>query len=759
MLLDKPFRGVSTQQSPYLLNGAHPLTKGLVFAFSGHHGMDLVSGTRPTNTNVSEIGYFNKHAWSFAGGAVGNSQLDFGALTRTNSLHFNPATWAFYYTINSSNFGGMGSQNDGGAAQGWQVFTSGGKIALNCTRPGTDLGYISNLTVTANILHALVITYDGSELQTGVKIWQDGVLGTPAGGGTDGAGGGAATTTSHLFLGRQNWGNPLSHNGPILVSLMANRTWSDAEVSQFTNNPYIVFLQDKRLVYSFASLASGAIAGTTTIVFGSTAAINGANLATSTPITISTGTSTITGLGSLLGESDVVFSDNATGRASSSGSGAITFTGSGTLTAPGAMAATSAISFSGSAAPVSYITNTISAINLLQIVPAHTVALYQFQNNKDDSSGNVLNLSVEVGTEQYTDFVAGSGIRAFDFDGSTSLIAPNVADFRLTGDITVQFLAVRADNLDEWFFTCESTAHPGSFGKIYGGAMATGRIAWPAHTTVFGLGFNTSTAGVPHLYTFVRKGNIVRFFIDDNQVGESVFTGADTPFGDERFRVGAALGGGPANRDKVASMRVLDVARTDEQILQDFRDTLANTAEILAPAYGTTTGSGALVGTTQMTFFATTTVLVYDSGQADIIFTGSATLKGLHRILGTSDITFAATGTGYFPSVTQVHVGGTGLISGTGVLASNLAEINFEAGTSVLINIAMHAQVSITFNAELFPHQAFAFTRIPPFIHFGAHATGKIKVNNDIIRARVVFLTNEHRVNLLNTNKKTASKV
>lgn len=237
-----PWRG-SAPGSPSTINGASSLARGLLFAFSGHHGYDLVSGTRPANTAVSESTAFGKRSWLFSGGSAGSSELNFGLNTTTNNLGHSPATWAFVATVDALTDVALACQSDSNSVAGWQIGyrAAVGAIGVEMVRASNNIRQQISEIPASNVPFSFVVTYDGTEFAAGVKIYLNGVPGTLTGS-ADGNGGTAPTTTEPLYLGRHRYSNAIDHNGNIFVALIANRVWTDAEARSFHSNPYQAFV-------------------------------------------------------------------------------------------------------------------------------------------------------------------------------------------------------------------------------------------------------------------------------------------------------------------------------------------------------------------------------------------------------------------------------------------------------------------------------------------------------------------------------------
>jgi hypothetical protein len=349
MLLHGPRGTKLAPDSPYKINGSDFASKGLVFAFSGHHGLDLISGTRPVNTATTEVAtYNNSRTWNFTG-AVGSSQLDFGTPAITSDLGETPATWAFLATTHVLAETQFACQSDNNSQAGWNIGFRNG-TALGAEMPGSS-GNLKNFISESPSLDTpftFIVTFDGGALAAGIKCYLNGRLGTPTGG-TDLSGVRSAATAEHLLLGRRRFNNAASHNGTISVALIANRVWSESEARAFHNNPYSVFQPLNNIIYSFSSLPQGPIIGSSDIVFTTTGTELGTGVLSGSNAIVFTGSGTELGSGALVGNSAITFASNANISVSIVGSASMAFTSSGTELGAGALSATADINFAGSA--------------------------------------------------------------------------------------------------------------------------------------------------------------------------------------------------------------------------------------------------------------------------------------------------------------------------------------------------------------------------------------------------------------------------
>lgn len=239
------------------LNQNNPLSQGLVLAWSGHHGLDVVSGIRPTLTGVTPSTAQYGRAWSFAGGAEGVSDINFGTYSATANLHQSPATWAFLIfnagAISQTALACHCDANvDRGFSIGWHSDGSGFGLGAVLIRSSTNIRRRLTVQPADFTQYSLVVTYDGGSASSGLNLWLNGALGSMATG-TNASGTTGAATSESLYLGRRRFDTTLSNNNTIALALIANRTWTEAEVSSFHQNPWQVFEESRsHVTFSFS---------------------------------------------------------------------------------------------------------------------------------------------------------------------------------------------------------------------------------------------------------------------------------------------------------------------------------------------------------------------------------------------------------------------------------------------------------------------------------------------------------------------------
>lgn len=276
---------------PLSINRAHSLASGLVFAWAGSLGVDLVGGIRPTINNVTLDQSVLGKAWRFSNHstltqAQGFSDLNFGTVSATAALTAGPSTYAFLATVTLPNLCGFAAQNDGvnsnGPTVGWQIYcTPSSGLACSFGRSVTNVQNISNQSLDYGKPAVVVVTFDGANLRSGSNIYLNGRLCSVTGG-TNGSGTATLPSSQNLYLGRRRFDTALSHSGDIIVALLANRIWTLGEINEFTKDPFVVFAPRRATVYSRgfslpttvfdAPDSAAAIFSDATVVFDVTAA-------------------------------------------------------------------------------------------------------------------------------------------------------------------------------------------------------------------------------------------------------------------------------------------------------------------------------------------------------------------------------------------------------------------------------------------------------------------------------------------------------
>lgn len=251
-LLDQPLRTWPVQDI-VRLNPKSPLTKNCVFAWSGHEVNDLVSKNRGAYDPVALSKVIsNKGGMGFKFTGVvnankDNSSLNFGVTSKTDFLGASAATWAAVLTTSSLGNTSIASQNDGGAANGWQfgyVNINDGNgtpgLGFQCVRTGANSSYAIKETPALNTVFTLVCTGDGVYAAApSSAVYLNGVLGTQSR--FNAASGSTGHSVDTLLVGRHRHEDSTVHQGNIYLVILCNRRWSAAESKSFASNPWQIF--------------------------------------------------------------------------------------------------------------------------------------------------------------------------------------------------------------------------------------------------------------------------------------------------------------------------------------------------------------------------------------------------------------------------------------------------------------------------------------------------------------------------------------
>ncbi len=217
-------------------------------------------------------------------------------------------------------------------------------------------------------------------------------------------------------------------------------------------------------------------------------------------------------------------------------------------------------------------------------VTSNTVGLWQFDGSLVDSSTNGYDLSLDTGTERYSQL--WPGMTGFLFDGNSSLIrSAATPNLQITGDMTIEFFyfSIR-------IFPPTATEVLTYFG-IGGETAPTNylyQISFETNTSI--QWFSEHGAGANDLYQFTgqhfpprsmvhfavtRRSNVIRLYYNGRLRGTSTTLTApeDGSSGRIHFGGGNTIG-------IVSSFKILNVGLTDEEIAEEYNYTFG-------PVFGT----------------------------------------------------------------------------------------------------------------------------------------------------------------------------
>ncbi len=208
-----------------------------------------------------------------------------------------------------------------------------------------------------------------------------------------------------------------------------------------------------------------------------------------------------------------------------------------------------------------------------------TVALWQLQSDLTDSSGNGYDAAMDTGTAAYT--AINADINGFNFNraGSIDIIAPAVAALRITGDLTIEFLAFNHGSNAQDYVDCLAGGTPAT--SLYTWGYSSSNVHYyrdNANPIQNFTGSNILGDGSLHHYALRRQGLRVDMFIDGaKQSTEIILASSPTSAGTERLRMGG-VGAGYAGY--LASFRVMGSARSDADIYADYLYCMGLTAPV-----------------------------------------------------------------------------------------------------------------------------------------------------------------------------------
>lgn len=233
-----------------ILQRAHPMNSHCVFAWDARFPtLELTTGRKGVmSTNVtSSLSQAGAIARKFAGGAFGDSQIDFGLFVPTNTLHMRPATWLCYMHFGNVNPGMnariIGCQSDNNIANGWQLGAdniNAEQLGLTAVKAIQDMRVTTPITECPTGWHAVGVTSAGTDGNS-VQFWVDGFKVTTQIN-TLGSGGSAPNTTDPLLLAQHRFQAAASSNEALGNLRMFTQILPDVWMEQWGINPYLGFI-------------------------------------------------------------------------------------------------------------------------------------------------------------------------------------------------------------------------------------------------------------------------------------------------------------------------------------------------------------------------------------------------------------------------------------------------------------------------------------------------------------------------------------
>jgi hypothetical protein len=223
------------------------------------------------------------------------------------------------------------------------------------------------------------------------------------------------------------------------------------------------------------------------------------------------------------------------------------------------------------------------------------VALYSFDGDMLDRSGNSRDLTVEAGVEAYSSQSYPSSLNAFRFNGSTNLIHNTaVADIRVTGSCTIMFAIEALSNAGG---VIVDHGVPGAFASstensVYEiAALTTSLLLRYFHEWALGVDVSMSAVlagrirvNTPHLVAVVRDdtAGTVSLWIDGRFIAElGSFSDPPSDGANGRLRVGGYAGS--RINAMICSLAIYDFAMTEDQIVERAQFVGAMPSPILSP--------------------------------------------------------------------------------------------------------------------------------------------------------------------------------
>ncbi len=231
-----------------------------------------------------------------------------------------------------------------------------------------------------------------------------------------------------------------------------------------------------------------------------------------------------------------------------------------------------------------------------------TLALYQFQGNMHDSSGNGLDLSLVGGTEQYESI--DTCLSGFKFNGITWMRSAVSSLIQYTGDHTIEVLLIQRQTFSQSFFKTDSHDTPfasvlwnyyiDSANRYAFTNQDTGGVRFGSPgTTISCLPYAAGTTGNHTVYHFAfrkTQTGVSQYLVECLINGvlaatPTIVTGTLSTSGNECIWVGGVDFSSFDNvfEGVMASVRMVNYARTDAQILADALYTKGTCGTVASP--------------------------------------------------------------------------------------------------------------------------------------------------------------------------------
>lgn len=208
------------------------------------------------------------------------------------------------------------------------------------------------------------------------------------------------------------------------------------------------------------------------------------------------------------------------------------------------------------------------------------VGLWQFNETLNDTSGNGFNLTVEVGTERYTDIYPG--VRGVQLIGNKLIYNTFTSTLAITGDVTLEavlYLATYASANTVLITSHGDAGETQAANYMYFYALNTdsslsmisenGAGTNATHTITDGPGL-----GLCHM-AVTRASNVIQFYLNGRAYGSPSST-LTTPDGGTtgRFRVGGPDANIFGPEGAMASLKVCNIALSAAQVAAEYNLTV-----------------------------------------------------------------------------------------------------------------------------------------------------------------------------------------
>ena len=230
----------------------------------------------------------------------------------------------------------------------------------------------------------------------------------------------------------------------------------------------------------------------------------------------------------------------------------------------------------------SYSIANIRALNLHDTTH-NPVALYQFQNDLSDSSGNNLHLTALSGSPNYSETLYGKTGLYFDTPYAAYLNGDN-SSLQLTGDVTIEFIfkiksfpfaymqflkmeriVAGSNNEEDNILYTLFLTNTGQF--LYGQEYGAGN----QETFVTNASSSLQTNTLYHV-AVVRESNVITFYVNGSQFGDN--QQFETPTGGESGSLVVGIYQNIYPDSIFASLKIISGSITQSEVLEEYKRTV-----------------------------------------------------------------------------------------------------------------------------------------------------------------------------------------